>query len=942
GSACGPRRLAITHVDYPLARHGRVIGSIRVLQPTLRADAELLGALLDLAIVGLQGVAATRRSQQRLAVAQDRSRPFRSLHMLALKSAEVLDPGKLAQLAIRHACKLVGASGASIWLWDAGAQSLVELTSTVKAPSTPTPPGSGVIGQAFANHKPILVRNYQRYAARLSEGASTHDLSAVAVPLDIQGETIGVLLCVAPGEDVFRRTHVRALTLLAAQVAPSLRAGQLHAEVQSARALAQEHMDELTTIIDQMPSGVLVVDKAMNVRLRNAASRRIRGQHASTNLLIGDPSYALVHAGSGEPLAQGELPLVRAIAGEAVEDLNYVLKRPAPPGDLWVQTSAAPLRGVDNQITGAVMVYSDVTARRQLMEALQASEERYRTIVETANEGICVVDPRGAIVYVNEKMGELNGFTAEEQVGHPVMEFTKPADHDRIVAGLERSGAGSSATLQIELEIPRKDGTSVFALMSARSLRDADGQPLGSVAMFTDLTEIRKSQEALAHQALHDALTGLPNRVLLQDRLSQAMLQAQRGGTSLAVMFIDLDGFKDVNDNFGHHEGDEVLRQVGPRLQGLLRETDTVGRLGGDEFAVVLQGVDEQGASAVAAKMLTALEMPFSLHGQAVELSASIGIALYPEHGDDLSVLLQRADIAMYTSKRQHSSFAIYAAPESDALSTRLIVTGELRQAIEQDALALFYQPKVSFASGQIVGLEALVRWPHPTRGLIAPDQFVPLAEQHGLIQPLSQWVLRTALRQSRTWHDRGLALPIAVNLSMRDLRDPQLCDNILALLRHWEAPADWLRVEITETMIMADPRQTMAVVKRLHEAGIAFSIDDFGTGYSSLSYLRDLPARELKIDKSFVMDILREESADTIVRSVIDLAHNLGRITVAEGVESREVWDRLAALGCDQGQGYYMGKPLPAAELEGWLAESRVGLRALPSGRDASRPLQE
>ncbi|MGH2468830.1 MAG: EAL domain-containing protein, partial [Chloroflexota bacterium] len=769
-----------------------------------------------------------------------------------------------------------------------------------------------------------------------------NDLSAAAVPLDIRGETIGVLLCVAPGENAFRRPHVRALTLLAAQVAPSLRAGQLHAEVQSARALAQERRDELTTIIDQMPSGVLVVDSEMNVRLRNAASRRMRGPYASDNLMGADPNYALVHADSGQPLTRADQPLLRALAGEAVEDLSYVLKRPESQGDIWVQTSAVPLRGADKLITGAVMVYSDVTPRRQLTEALRASDERYRTIVETANEGICVVDPRGVIVYVNEKMGELNGFTAAEQVGHAVLDFTKLADHDHIQAGLKRSAASGSAALQIELEIPRKDGTSVFALMSARSLRDAEGRPLGSVAMFTDLTQIHKSQEALTHQALHDALTGLPNRVLLQDRLSQAMRQAERGGASLAVLFIDLDGFKDVNDNFGHHEGDEVLRQVGPRLQGLLRDTDTVSRLGGDEFAVVLQGVGEQGASAVAAKMLSALEMPFSLHGQAVELSASIGIALYPEHGDELSVLLQRADIAMYASKRQHSSFAVYAPPESNALSTRLVITGELRQAIEQEALELHYQPKVSFASGHIVGLEALVRWPHPTRGLIAPDQFIPLAEQHGLIQPLSEWVLRTALRQCRGWHDRGLALPIAVNLSMRDLRDPRLCDNILALLERWEAPPEWLKVEITETMIMADPRQTMAVVKRLHEAGISFSIDDFGTGYSSLSYLRDLPARELKIDKSFVMDILREESADTIVRSVIDLAHNLGRITVAEGVESREVWERLAALGCDQGQGYYMGKPLPAAELECWLSESRFGLGALPSGRDAGRPLQE
>ncbi len=415
---------------------------------------------------------------------------------------------------------------------------------------------------------------------------------------------------------------------------------------------------------------------------------------------------------------------------------------------------------------------------------------------------------------------------------------------------------------------------------------------------------------------------------MLQDRFESAIRTVHRDARPAAVMFLDMDGFKDVNDSFGHNLGDELLRQISSRLVEALRETDTVARLGGDEFAVVVEGIGGvEEAEAVAAKILESLETPYIVGEQALSITASIGIALCPLHGDDVSTLLQRADLAMYTAKRQKNSYALYSAGQDDGSSERLTLTTELRQVIEQGGLTLFYQPKVSIATGQIIGVEALVRWPHPQKGLIMPNQFIPLAEQTGLIRPLSQWVLKDALRQLRAWNKADLDITVAINLSMRDLRDPRLSDEIARLLDEWSVDPSRLHVEITETMILADPQQTMAVVTQLHEMGITFCIDDFGTGYSSLSYLKELPASGIKIDKSFVMGLLTNASDAAIVQSVIDLAHNLGRITVAEGVETVEVWDRLAALGCDVAQGYYMGHPMPADTFREWLLESPFGL---------------
>jgi diguanylate cyclase (GGDEF)-like protein len=442
---------------------------------------------------------------------------------------------------------------------------------------------------------------------------------------------------------------------------------------------------------------------------------------------------------------------------------------------------------------------------------------------------------------------------------------------------------------------------------------------------------LRHQAQVNEHQALHDALTNLPNRTLFHDRVGQALAVARREHIPSAVMIMDLDRFKEVNDTLGHASGDELLKQAGVRLRAALRESDTVARLGGDEFGVLLpKVVDSAAAASVARKLRKALEEPFTIHGLALQIEASVGIALYPEHGDDVHSLLQRADVAMYVAKEQPGGCEIYARERDDYSPDRLTMLTELRRAIDQGELVLHYQPKAELRSGDVHGVEALVRWSHPVRGLVPPDEFIPLAQKTGVIVPLTFFVLNEGLRQCRTWQLEGLDLCVGVNLSARNLLDVHLPDTVGELLGRWEVPPSLLELEITESTILADPVRAMHVLSRLSGMGVRLAIDDFGTGYSSLAYLKRLPVDELKIDKSFVQGMEEDENDAVIVRSTIDLGRNLGLRVVAEGVESAEAWRQLVSLGCDVAQGYYLSRPVPAAELAAWLRARREGGRSV------------
>jgi diguanylate cyclase (GGDEF)-like protein len=442
-----------------------------------------------------------------------------------------------------------------------------------------------------------------------------------------------------------------------------------------------------------------------------------------------------------------------------------------------------------------------------------------------------------------------------------------------------------------------------------RELRDAEGR-----------RERRNAEARVEYLAYCDPLTELPNRTLLQDRLQQAIVTANRDGEPLAVLMMDLDRFKEVNDTLGHYTGDLLLHQVGRRMLGVLRESDTAARFGGDEFAIVLPATGVEGATIAARKIQKAIEVPFVLEGFELDVRASIGIALAGSHGSTADDLLRQADVAMYLAKDANSGYAVYT-PEFDRHSPqRLTLVADLRQAIDRRQLSLRYQPKIELRTGRVIGTEALVRWQHPVHGMILPSRFIGLAEQIGFIKPLTLWVTEQALRQCRRWRDAGLEVTVAVNLSAGSLQEAHLADQLAEIIQDCHAESSWLEVEITESVVMSDPVRAMEMLTRMHRMGLRLTIDDFGIGHSSLSYLKRLPVQGMKIDQSFVMEMARLD--DVIVRSTIDLAHNLGLQVVAEGVESREIWSRLIVLGCDAAQGNYVSGPLESEKVAAWINE--------------------
>jgi diguanylate cyclase (GGDEF)-like protein len=432
---------------------------------------------------------------------------------------------------------------------------------------------------------------------------------------------------------------------------------------------------------------------------------------------------------------------------------------------------------------------------------------------------------------------------------------------------------------------------------------------------------IRDQMDEIEHRALHDDLTGLPNRALLADRIEQALLAAEREHASPVVLLLDMNRLKDVNDTLGHDSGDALIKGVAERLREELRAGETLAHLGGGEFGALLPLASADDAVRVADRCHGALERPFTIRDVPIEASFTVGIASWPEHGADVHALLRHADVALYLAKDAHAKTVVYDPEQDTSDAERLALAGELRRGIDEGELVVFFQPKASLKTGQIVGAEALVRWQHPERGLIPPNDFIPIAERTGLIKPLSEFVLAASVRQCAAWQADGYDLHVSINLTIPDLLDLALPDRIAALLAETGVRPTQLELEITETTILADPFRVRQVLAQLNEMGLRLAIDDFGTGYSSLAYLRNLPVQTIKIDRSFVMGMAESSSDATIVTSTIDLARNLGLDTVAEGVEDEQTWSALAEGGCTLAQGYLISRPVPAAEFTKLLA---------------------
>jgi len=663
----------------------------------------------------------------------------------------------------------------------------------------------------------------------------------------------------------------------------------------------------LRTVVANAPVLLSVLDRDGVFTLSHGASREpVRLARAD---LIGQSILALYHDNAAV-LAHAR----RALAGDAFTSVDHV-------DDRVFETYWSPLVDAHGHPDGTVVVGVDITARVRAEEATHASEARLRALIETAPVGVCVTDAGGAFTMVNAAYCALYGYTPAELLGQHFTLIVPAAQRAAAAAQFAR-GAARGVRAPREIEVITKAGQRRTVLSAPTEITGADGRY--RLAFFVvDLTERQEAAQRLTQLAHYDALTGLPNRVLFDERLQRATEDARRDGAPLALLLLDLDRFKEVNDTRGHPVGDVLLRQVADRLRGAVRATDSVARLGGDEFTVLLPGADAVGAARVARDIGAAFAAPFAVGNQAFHIGGSVGIALCPAHGADGTTLLRHADVAMYAAKRGRLDHAVYDPAQDQHSAARLALVEELRAAIERGALALHYQPQVDLTSGRVCGVEALVRWPHPERGLIPPDAFIPLAEQTGLIAPLTEWVLAEAVRQARAWQRAGLLLAVSVNLSMWNLHDPALPARVAGLLREHGLPPAWLRLELTESVLMADAERALDVLTRLSGLGVRLAVDDFGAGYSSLAYLKKLPVDELKIDQGFVRALATDATDAAIVASTVALGHALGLRVVAEGIEDRATWDRLVAMGCDVAQGYYMSRPLPADALARWLRDS-------------------
>jgi diguanylate cyclase (GGDEF)-like protein/PAS domain S-box-containing protein len=678
-------------------------------------------------------------------------------------------------------------------------------------------------------------------------------------------------------------------------------------------------------ILASAAEGIVVCDRELRVLLWNQAMASLTGRGESGVLGRG-----LFEALPGLPTAELEPLLQRALQGETLSSPDLPLNADVPGRAAWVSARCGPHRNAD-LISGVVITVRDVTERQRAEERLKGTVSVLRSILESTADGLLVVDHAGRVVSYNQRYAQLWRVPApilaegrdDALLAHALDQLRHPeAFMARVRELYAHPEAEARDTVLFE------DGR-VFETYSAPQL--LDGRPAGRVFSFRDVTERRRAEERIEYQAYHDAVTGLPNRLLLRDRLTQELGRTHRRKEQVAVMFLDLDHFKLVNDSLGHAMGDRLLQELAGRLSACVRDDDTVARMGGDEFTLVFGAIARpEDAARMAEKILEAVGRPFSLDGHELHVTCSLGIALFPGDGVDPDALLKSADAAMYRAKEQgRNTYQLCAPGMNDRALRRMSLEGALRRAVERDEFVLHYQPLVEVVSGRVAGVEALLRWRHPERGLVLPDEFVPVAEENRLILPIGAWALGAACRDLRAWHQDGFpGLRMSVNLSARQFQQAGLVAAVREALAGAGLEARFLELEITESIAMSNVAWTAEALRALRALGIRISIDDFGTGQSSLSYLKHFPLSTLKIDRSFVRDIALDPEDEAIASAVIALAHTLGLSVIAEGVETQEQLTFLRRAGCEEFQGFLFSAPVPAEALPGMLRgrEAPVG----------------
>jgi len=698
-------------------------------------------------------------------------------------------------------------------------------------------------------------------------------------------------------EASYNRSLVRLVVLIGLVQVLAIAAARAVQRGVMARAVAESE-GRLREVIESISEGMFVLDREGRVQLWNsgaeAASGRRRQEVVGRRLveafpeLVGAPLLSVLDSESSS--AATKIPL--RLAGEGQERL--------------LEANVFPFE------RGTTVFLNDITLRERAESALRESEAKFRTLAETAASAIFIYQGT-RFRYVNRGCEELMGYSRDELLAMNFWDVVHPEHRDLIrERGLARQ-EGKPLPKRYEFKILTKRGEERWVDFTAAQT-EFDGQPAALGTAF-DITERKRAQEQIQHQAYHDSLTGLPNRTLLRDRLHVALAHAHRQKQSLAVMFLDLDQFKLINDTLGHSLGDQLLRAVAERLLACVREDDTVCRIGGDEFVLILTGITRgEDAAKLAQKILDSLAKPMAVDGHELFITTSIGIGIYPNDGEEAETLLKNADSAMYRAKEMgRNNYQLFTPAMNARAVMRLSLESGLRRALEREELVLYYQPVLGIADSRIVGVEALVRWRHPERGLLEPSEFIPLAEDSRLIIPMGQWIVEQACRQARSWRDAGLPpLRMSVNLSARQFQR-DLIRMIHRALKDAGFEAQSLELEITESAAMQNVELTIGMLHGLRAMGVRIAMDDFGTGHSSLSYLKRFPIDTVKIDQSFVRDMTVDPYDAAIVSGVVDMAHSLRLKVVAEGVETEEQAAFLKGLRCDEMQGYLFSRPIPA-----------------------------
>jgi diguanylate cyclase (GGDEF)-like protein/PAS domain S-box-containing protein len=672
--------------------------------------------------------------------------------------------------------------------------------------------------------------------------------------------------------------------------------------------------DQFRLLADNVPALIACYD-AVTQRCLFANKQYARTFGLNERTILGRTFPEVI----GETAAREISPYVDHVL-EKREGVTYERQLKAPDGSpRWIEVNLLPHLGPDGQPQSSFVLINDITKHRLAERAVRESEERLSKFMQASVEGI-VFHKDGLVTDANSPILALIGYSLQEMLGRHVLSFIAPEHVARVLSVMS---AGQETTY--ELSILHKDGTEIPVEFIVRTML-RNGERI-RMTIVRDMRDRHAAQARIHHLAHHDLLTGLPNRGAFMERLDQLMSIARDNEGRLALLFVDLDHFKRVNDSLGHLVGDTLLKTVATRITECLRASDLVARFGGDEFMVLLPTAQlHQDAEEVGHKLLRAIEAPMEMEGQSISVTPSIGIAFFPDHGEDPATLIKHADTAMYVAKsRGRANCQFFESSMASVAYEALLLEIQLGQALERGEFELLYQPVVRTADGRCVGLEALIRWHHPERGLLGPNDFVPVAEQRRLMQRIGRWTMRQALRQAKLWRSQrphGAALPVGINLSSLEFHAPDFVDSVSALLQAEDVPGHWLELELTERVLMDDIDSVKQTLQRLKRLGVRVAIDDFGTGQSSLAHLRELAVDKIKIDRSFVTGLPNDAGAQAIARAVVQLAHGLKRAVTAEGVETEAQREALAAMHCDEMQGYLISRPLSAEALGNWLAE--------------------